>query len=276
MYAYDFVAAAWDQLSDSTTRMNNANADQNYEYVLLPEHQESDGTVRIRFLGSSTNSAHRLYLDRVVIDGTASGPSAADIAEAVWVHDISAHEDHTSAGFYVSRSVIDHGDVVSVASAVVTVSGISTTADLYNGLSVEFHDETNDVYEIRRITDMAINGANTDLTLDRAPVSTLTSDWDAYILGAGMSITPAQVNAEADTAISDASLPTSAQVVAAILAETGITAGGVVSVQDIIKAVYAAARGKVAISGSAYAYKDDDDSTTLYTLTPSSTGRTTA
>ena len=62
----------------------------------------------------------------------------------------------------------------------------------------------------------------------------------------------------------------------AIFAKTGITALGVVSFNTILKAVYAMARGQVDIAAGAYAYKDDDDSTTLFTLTPSTTQRTTA
>jgi len=71
-----------------------------------------------------------------------------------------------------------------------------------------------------------------------------------------------------------------AAVVTALLAKDGITAGGTATVEDILKAIYAASRGKMALTTDGdnivVAVKDDDDDTTLYTLTMSTTGRTVA
>lgn len=63
-------------------------------------------------------------------------------------------------------------------------------------------------------------------------------------------------------------------VVTALFAKTGITAGGSASFEDIIKAIYSRSRGKIAKAGNAYAFLDDDDSTTLFTLTIGESSRT--
>ncbi len=67
-------------------------------------------------------------------------------------------------------------------------------------------------------------------------------------------------------------------VVNALLAKTGITAGGSASFADILKSIYAACRGKMTVSTSGndliINVLDDDNSTTLFTLTANSSGRT--
>ena len=58
-----------------------------------------------------------------------------------------------------------------------------------------------------------------------------------------------------------------ADMVTAVFAKTGITVGGAATFGGIVKALYAYARGKVVKTGDAYAYKDDDDDTTVFTNT---------
>ena len=54
------------------------------------------------------------------------------------------------------------------------------------------------------------------------------------------------------------------------------TAGGTATYQTVLKALYAMARGKIVKSDNAYAFMDDDDATTLFTLTIAAGERTTA
>jgi hypothetical protein len=76
-------------------------------------------------------------------------------------------------------------------------------------------------------------------------------------------------------ALTTAQAANPAAVVTALRAITP-TAGGSATFDDILLAVYALARGKIAKSGSDYLFYDDDDSTVLYTLTIASAARTTA
>jgi hypothetical protein len=83
VYAYNWISLGWDQLSDSTTRMNHATANQLYTYTLLSSHQKADGTVRIGFMSTSTTTSDRVYIDQCLVNVATAGASAADIAEAV-------------------------------------------------------------------------------------------------------------------------------------------------------------------------------------------------
>jgi len=79
-----------------------------------------------------------------------------------------------------------------------------------------------------------------------------------------------------DKHLDDASTHDAAAVVTALMAKTGITAGGTASYEDILKAIYAMARGKIVKTGDSYAFRDDDDTTTLFTLTIAAGERSTA
>ena len=83
-----------------------------------------------------------------------------------------------------------------------------------------------------------------------------------------------------DTTVGSRSSHDAAAVVTALMAKTGITAGGAATFEDILKAVYAMARGKktISVSGSTVTLRlyDDDDATLLWTLTITSTGATVA
>jgi hypothetical protein len=79
-----------------------------------------------------------------------------------------------------------------------------------------------------------------------------------------------------DLLLDGASAPTAAEVATAVFDKTGLTAGGTVTFGNMSKAIYAMARGQITKTGDAYAYLDDDDATTIYTLTIASGSRTTA
>ncbi len=83
--AYNWVSLGWDKLSDSVTRMNNATTNQNYTYTLLSQHRKADGTIRIGFQSASTTVADRLNIDQCIVAVAVAGPSAADVADAVWL-----------------------------------------------------------------------------------------------------------------------------------------------------------------------------------------------
>ena len=205
--AYNYITTSYDVLSDSTSAISGSTKSV-FVYPLLREHQnEADGEVKIRYTTTNTNGQF-LYLDQVIINSVAlSEKTVAEIASGVWSHDISEHTDHTSAGFYASRSMVEHGNVVSITNNVVTCSGLQLLNDVYNGLTVEFHDETNNVYEVRKITDCAVNGGNLELTLDRIPYSTITSAWDAYVM-------PYALVSEVVEAVAD--IPTNAELATAL------------------------------------------------------------
>jgi hypothetical protein len=221
-----------------------------------------------------------------LVKAVVAGATAEQVSEATWLHDISQHKNHVSAGFYNSRSVIDHGDVVSASSNVVTVSSLRQLADVYNGLSIEFHDEDNDVYEVRKIVDYAINGANVDVTLDRAPYSALTTDWDAYILG----ISNVDVRYETDAALTaygaskagDAMTLSSGAITTGTIDGLGLAEIGVAVLAAVVKTgldlktavevAHAFASGNVTITGNTWSFKDVDGNE-LFAFTVSAGGR---
>lgn len=87
VYAWNYITSAYDQISNSTTRINHSLTDQSYTYNLLPVHRNvetsANGQVRIRFLGGQTN-ADNLYLDQVLVKGVAAGATPTDIAQATY------------------------------------------------------------------------------------------------------------------------------------------------------------------------------------------------
>jgi hypothetical protein len=87
--AYDYILGVWDQLTNSTTRMGSRNSDANYSYPLNREHIDPDtGEISIRFVSPSTNTAHRLNLDRVLVATVdiSGGDSPGISAQDVWSH----------------------------------------------------------------------------------------------------------------------------------------------------------------------------------------------
>ena len=107
VWAYNYLTAAWDQLSDTVTAIQGA-VDDRFSFSLLRDHQQaSDGEVQIRYTSTTTTTGKYLWLDQVLISAVAvSGLTAADIAEAVWAnrygHDVSRHTSrYTGKVYYV-------------------------------------------------------------------------------------------------------------------------------------------------------------------------------
>ena len=85
IYAYNWSSSAWDQLSDSTNRMNNAATNQLYSYNLLPVHLSASSlTTEIGFKSVDTNTGYRLNLDQVLVQVVTAGATVSEIAEAVY------------------------------------------------------------------------------------------------------------------------------------------------------------------------------------------------
>jgi hypothetical protein len=86
--AYDYVNLVWDQISNTSTRMNSRSSDANYSYPLNREHMDpATGEVSIRFVTTSTAVANRLYLDSVLVSSVAivsTGVGGGITAQDVW------------------------------------------------------------------------------------------------------------------------------------------------------------------------------------------------
>ncbi len=78
----------------------------------------------------------------------------------------------------------------------------------------------------------------------------------------------------ANTNLNDPTAAAIATATVALLRAVTPTAGGVVTYDDMWLAVYSMASGRIIKTGNVYQYFDDDDSTVLFTLTVSDTGRT--
>lgn len=123
VYAYNWTTLAWDQLSDSVSRMNNATVNQTYTFALLPAHLES-GLVQIAFRSASTTTGDRLHLDQILVTSISAGATAADIADAVY--------DRMALSIYNGKVCVD--TVNGVAGTDLGVHGlksnpVSTLAD---------------------------------------------------------------------------------------------------------------------------------------------------
>ena len=102
-------------------------------------------------------------------------------------------------------------------------------------------------------------------------VAAVTGNVGGNVLGSVASIGAGGIVAATfgANAINAAALAASAanEIRDAVFAKTGITAVGTVSFSDIINIIYALLRGNVTRVGNVYPFKDDDDATTVVTLT---------
>jgi ABC-type transporter Mla MlaB component len=69
-------------------------------------------------------------------------------------------------------------------------------------------------------------------------------------------------------------IPSPEENAAAVLAATGVTAGGTTTVAEVLAALFSFTRGKIVQSGNSYTYYDDDGATPLFTLTIAAGERT--
>lgn len=116
VWAYNYITDLWDQLSDSTTRMNNASTNQLYTYILLSSHRKSNGEVKIRFTSTSTTTGDRLNIDQCLVNVQTAGSTAADIAEAV---------KQKLIVMYYSDGVW-YDDIAGESGVIIGTNGIST------------------------------------------------------------------------------------------------------------------------------------------------------
>ncbi|KKM03220.1 hypothetical protein LCGC14_1776580, partial [marine sediment metagenome] len=93
VWAYNYLASSWDQLSDNGSAILDGSSNEDYQYALSSHHlQTSDGEVKIRFTSASTTAADDLYIDYVGVGSLAveaAGLTAEAIAQAVHSHDVS-------------------------------------------------------------------------------------------------------------------------------------------------------------------------------------------
>lgn len=215
VWAYNYLTAAWEQISDSGTNFDDAAADADYQYALSIDHvQVADGEVNIRFTATSTDTDDDLYLDQVLVSSVAqeaAGLTATAISETVWNHTTSGHDEDTM-GYVVAHIRILKGDISSAtdASQFIIDAGVAVN-DAYNGMLIMVEDKTDDHYEVRRIVDYI--GATNEVFVDRAFGFTPVADDDYYIMATGYADVNAthieavdatdQINTQADTALSD-------------------------------------------------------------------------
>lgn len=83
VYALNNLTAAYDKLSNTATRLSHAGADQNRIFILNAQHVDDLGDVTIKFASTSTNTGHRLNLDRVLVYAQLIG-TAPLTAQQVW------------------------------------------------------------------------------------------------------------------------------------------------------------------------------------------------
>ena len=120
IYAYNYQTSAWDLLTDALTRIKGAvtPVDANYTRALLSAHQKNldpaDGEVKIGFGTPSVTTADRIKIDEILVQASAAGATANEIAQAVW--------DQNKDSLYAGHIHVD------------TVSGVAGTIDGYSGL----------------------------------------------------------------------------------------------------------------------------------------------
>jgi hypothetical protein len=89
VYAYDNVAASWEQLSTEANELDNANQDYFRQFVFSSNHVvNTTGLVRIRLQhnshGGTLNGGHRLYIDKLSVVLYKISPSLT--AAEVWAY----------------------------------------------------------------------------------------------------------------------------------------------------------------------------------------------
>ena len=215
VWAYNYLSAAYEQVSDSGTNLDDAAADADYQYALSVDHvQVADGEVKIRFTATSTDTDDDLFLDQVLVSSVAqeaAGLTASAIAETTWNHPFVGHDEDTM-GHVVSSLRVLQGDISSATSAsqFIIDAGVAVN-DAYNGMLIMVEDKTDDHYELRRIIDHI--GATGEIFVDRALGFTPVANDHYHIMGTGYADVNTthieavdatdQINTQADTALSD-------------------------------------------------------------------------
>ena len=259
-WAYNYVTTVWDQLSDAITAISGAETD--YSYILLREHQQaSDGEVHIRFTSTDEATNKYLYLDQVLISTVSINElTAAEIAEAVWSHDLTLIRDDGAefiAGHMVKRDIAIATDVATEDSTTsFTLTAGKTEADAYIGMLLEVRDEDAATREIetRRITAWS---AGRVVTVDRAFSFTPTVGDHVHIH-----------NKYADTNATSLAAAAVSSIV------TGLTADGI-TWDDFATILLAALVGKATVAGQVVTYMKRDGVTGKVAVTHDADGNRT-
>ena len=157
VYAYDWVASAWELISSNLTRMNNTSTDANYSYPLLSKHRNgagSTGEVRIRFLTTDTTGTYQLDIDQILLQSVSAAATAAEIAEAT------------------RQRIIENSYRKDYGITIDTVNGTAGTDIGIHGIPQNPSLNIADAYTLsqnaRILTNTFFVNAGSDITLDRA------------------------------------------------------------------------------------------------------------
>lgn len=186
VWAYDYNAADWVQLSSSVNDFGNAVANESFQYPVTNNMvQVSDGEVQIRFTSTSINTGDDWYCDYVNVTSVAqeaAGLTADAVQQAVWARDDNGHDEDT-LGYNLARVHLVHGDIASAtdASQFIIDTGVASN-DAYNGMLITMEDKTDNHYELRRIVDYI--GATKEVFVDRVFSFTPVASDDFYIMNA--------------------------------------------------------------------------------------------
>ena len=115
VYAYNWVTLAWQQISGVSTQIIESATDLNFTYQLTSQHRENSATgrVRIAFRSIRNNVADIVDLDQILVRAVATGLTAAEISDTVW---LQGNQVYYGAKIYVDTV---HG----VAGSVVGENG---------------------------------------------------------------------------------------------------------------------------------------------------------
>jgi hypothetical protein len=214
IYAYNARTAVYDKMTNTGTNLTSRSTETVYSLTLPRDYaDDSDGLnniVRIEVRSASTNTGHRMRVDRALcyhVDEEATFTSTAPSVAEIWsapsrtlsepgvepatpptVEEIAAQitSDHGS-GSYLTADV---SDLPTNAELTTALSDLPTNAELTTALS-----------------DLPTN-AELATALGTADDATLAA------IAALNNLSAAQVNAEVDTAITDAALATAASLAA--------------------------------------------------------------
>jgi len=131
VWAYDWqtdpsgVSASWQQISGSSTLITESGVDLDFPYPLLNKHRSATGEVRIRFTSLRSTATDTVFLDQVIVRAVASGLTAGEIADAVWLqgspvfYSNAIHIDtvHGTAGTVVGENGTPTNPVDNIADA---------------------------------------------------------------------------------------------------------------------------------------------------------------
>lgn len=185
IWAYDYNAAAYVQLSNTANDFGNAASNQTYQYPMTNNmRQASDGEIKIRFTSESITTGDDWYCDYVNVTSVAqeaAGLTADAIQASVWARADSGH-DHNTLGHSLSSMFIEDALVVSVTSTsqFIIDTGIANN-DAFNGFGITVRDETDGHHEIRRIVDYI--GNTKEIFLDRALSFTPVAGDVVHVMG---------------------------------------------------------------------------------------------